>query len=57
MLKFYATGARFTKYPTTVLRQCQSYDLLTADVQFTKHLTKGAGVFLGTVHLQNRKIV
>jgi len=27
------------------------------DVRFTEHLMKGARLFLGTIHLQNRKIV
>jgi len=40
-----------------ILRQCQSYDRLTIDVSSTKHLTKEARLFLGTIHLQNRKIV
>jgi len=42
---------------TIILRQCQSYDRLTIDVSFTKHLTKNARLFSGTIHLQNRKIV
>ena len=42
---------------TIILRQCQSYDRLTIGVSFTKHLTKGARLFSGTIHLQNRKIV
>ena len=32
----------------------QSYDRLTIDVSFRKHLTKDARLFSGTVHLQNR---
>ena len=46
----------------------QSYDYLTImpklrstyikiDVSFTKHLTKDAMLFSGTIHLLNRKIV
>jgi len=36
----------------------QSDDYLNAKVtQLTKYHTKGARLFLGTIHLQNRKIV
>ena len=42
---------------TIILRQCQSYDRLTTDVRFTKLLTEDAMIFLGTIHLRNRKIV
>ena len=34
-----------------------SYDRLTMDVSFTKHLTKNARIFLSMIHLQNHKIV
>jgi len=34
-----------------------SFDRLTTDVQFAKYLTKNARLFLGTIHLQNRKVV
>jgi len=46
---------RFTKYPTIILRQCQSYDRLTTEVGFTKHLAEDARLFLGTIRL--KKIV
>jgi len=36
---------------------CQSYDRLTTNVSFTKHLTKDAKLFSATIRLQNRKIV
>jgi len=43
---------------TIILRHyCQSYDQLTTDVYFTKHLTKNARFFLGTIHSQNCKVV
>ena len=35
--------------PALVLRQCQSYDRLTMNVQFTKHITKDARLI--TIHL------
>ena len=50
-------GYLFNDNLTIILRQCRTYNRLTIDVQFTKHLTNGAVLFLGTIHSQNRKIV
>ena len=55
-----STGARFTKYLTTVLRLSYDNAKVTIDLRrtsnFTKHLTKDARLFLAT-NLQNREIV
>jgi len=42
---------------TIILRSCQSYDQLTTDVLFTKHLTMNGKLFMGKIHVQNRNIV
>ena len=53
------TRARFTKYLTTILRLSDDNGEVTVDlttnVQFTKHFTKNAVLFLGTIHLQDRR--
>ena len=55
------TGARFTKYLTTILRLSYDNTKVTIDLRWTsnlqKHPTKGARFFLGTIHLQSCKIV
>ena len=52
------SGARFTKYLTTILRlSYDNADRLTTDVESTKNLTKNARIFLGALHLQTRKTV
>ena len=55
------TGARFTKYLTTILRVSYDNTKVTIDLRWTsnlqKHPTKGARFFLGTIHLQTCKIV
>jgi len=50
----YNPGARFTKYLTIMLRQCQSYDRPATDVYL---LTNDARLFLGMIQSQNRKVV
>ena len=52
-----APGARFTKYLTTILQSCQSYDQLMTDVKLSKHLTLNRKLFTGKVHAPNRNIV
>jgi len=53
--------ARFTKYLTTILRLSYDNAIVTIDLRRTSNLpnrlTKGAGLFLGMIHLQNGKIV
>jgi len=55
------SGARFTKYLTTILRLSYDNAKVTIDIRRTsnlrKHPTKGARLFLGTIHLQTCKIV
>ena len=55
------SGARFTKYLTTILRFSYDNAKVTIDLRRTsnlrKHPTKGARLFLGTIHLQTCKIV
>ena len=54
-------GDRFTKYLTTILRLSYDNAKVTIDLRRTsnlqKHPTKGARLFLGTIHLQSCKIV
>jgi len=50
-------GARLTKCLTTILRLSCDNDKVTIDLQFTKHLTNDGRFLLGTIHLQDRKIV
>jgi len=54
-------GARFTKYLTTILRLSYDNAKVTIDLRWTSNLqnilTKGARLFLGTIHLQSCKIV
>ena len=56
-----APAARFTKYLKTILRLSYDNAKVTIDLRwtskFTKDLTKKARFFLGTIHLQNYKIV
>ena len=35
-----------------VFSHTRSYDLLTTDIEFTKHRAKNAGFFSGTIYLQ-----
>ena len=55
------SGARFTKYLTTVLRLSYDNAIVTIDLRRTTNLpnrlTKGARLFLGMIHLQDYKIV
>jgi len=55
------SGARFTKYLTTILRLSYDNAVVTIDLRRTTNLpnrlTKGARLFLGMVHLQTCKIV
>jgi len=39
-----------------ILRQSYDNAIVTTKDQITKHLTKNARLFLGTIHLQHRKI-
>ena len=53
-------GVRFTKYVTTILRLSYDNAKVTIDLRRTsnlQHPTKGARLFLGTIHLQSCKIV
>jgi len=61
--RWQSSGARFTKYLTTILRL--SYDnrdnaIVTIDLRQTTNLpnrlTEGERLFLGMIHLQNCKI-
>jgi len=56
-----STGARFTKYLTTILRLSYDNTKVTIDLRRTsnlqKHPTKGERFFLGTMQLQTCKIV
>ena len=55
------SGARFTKYLTTILQLSYDNAKVTIDLRrrsnLQKHPAKGARFFLGTIHLQNCKIV
>jgi len=55
------SGARFTKYLTTILRLSYDNAKVTIDLRrssnLQKHPTKNARFFLGTIHLQSSKIV
>jgi len=55
-------GARCTNYLTIILQLSYDNAKVTIDlrrsvVRFTKYLTENAGLFLGTIHLKNRKFV
>ena len=40
-----------------IVRQCQSYDRLTTDVYFTRHLAMNERLFIGAIRVQNRNII
>ena len=58
--RWQSSGARFTKYLTTILRLSYDNAIVTIDLRQTTNLpnrlTKGERLFLGMIHLQNCKI-
>ena len=57
--RWQSSGARFIKYLTTILRLPYDNAIVTIDLRQTTNLpnrlTEGERLFLGMIHLQNRK--